>query len=322
MTTPAKIVLYTDCLFEEHEAPDEHPECAERAIVIASALERCGAVESRIQSVTGAIEDVLRIHDPDYVEAVRAAAEAGGASLDADTYISPRSFEVALAASGTVVAATDAALAASGDDPTKRAFAVVRPPGHHARPSRGMGFCLFNNVAVAAARAREVGGLDRVAIVDFDVHHGNGTQEAFWREGGVLYVSLHRSPFYPGTGARDETGEAGGKGANLNVPLGEGTTARQYQDAFRATLDAVASFRPQLVIASAGFDAYEDDPIGGLGLGLEHYRWIGAELRALADATCDGRLVAALEGGYALDALGDLAREFVEGMAGETQPPE
>jgi acetoin utilization deacetylase AcuC-like enzyme len=179
-----------------------------------------------------------------------------------------------------------------------------------------MGFCLFNNVAVAAARALAEGGLDRVTIVDFDVHHGNGTQEIFWREPGVQYVSLHRDRFYPGTGHADETGEGEGKGSTLNVPLPGSTRPKAYREAFTKTMDQVRAFKPQLVIASAGFDAYRDDPIGGLGLSEDDYRFIGEQLRSVADDQAAGRLISALEGGYAVDALGGLVRAYLEGVAG------
>jgi acetoin utilization deacetylase AcuC-like enzyme len=251
------------------------------------------------------------VHDPEYVAAVEALAKKGGGGLDPDTWVSAQSFEVALSATGTVVAAAEAALK-EGAPP---AFVIARPPGHHARPAKGMGFCLFNNVAVAAAQLRAVHGLERVAILDFDVHHGNGTQEIFWQDPSVYFVSLHRDRFYPGTGDAGETGEGKGKGANLNLPLGASTQPVAYLDAFRAALDGVASFKPEFLLVSAGFDAYVHDPIGGLNLELEHFQTIGAELRGLADDLCGGRLVSTLEGGYAIDALGDLAAAYSSGLA-------
>lgn len=310
------IVLYADRTFVEHATPEGHPECPQRFDAVLRGLEGAPQV-ARVEGATrGDPADVTRVHDPGYVGALERLARSGGGALDADTWLSARSFEVALQAAGTLARATDAALAAEGPDPARRAFAVLRPPGHHARPASGMGFCLFNNVAVAAARARAVQGLDRVAIVDFDVHHGNGTQEMFWEDGAVLFTSLHRDRFYPGTGGKDETGAGQGRGTTLNVPLAGSTSPARYQDAFARVMDAVVSFRPQLLLVSAGFDGYRDDPVGGLNLAPEHYAAMGERLRAVADDACQGRVVAALEGGYALEALGELARAFVSGLAG------
>jgi acetoin utilization deacetylase AcuC-like enzyme len=309
------LVLYADQVFEEHRTPAGHPECPARAEAVLAGLAGAPEVARTVPAAPGDPADVVRVHAREYVESL-ARPRSRGVSLDPDTFLSPRSYEVALRATGTVCAATDGALTAAAGDPARRAFAVLRPPGHHARPAAAMGFCLFNNVAVAAARARAVHGLDRVAIVDFDVHHGNGTQEIFWEDGTVFFASLHRDRFYPGSGAKDEEGAGRGKGAILNVPLPGSTTAARYHDAFDRVLERVLAFRPQLLLASAGFDAYEDDPVGGLGLSAEDYAWIGARMRAAADDACEGRVVAALEGGYALDALGDLARAFVQGLGG------
>lgn len=305
------LALYSDSLFEEHETPGEHPECPERARAVTLGLSGLEFVSKPLPSVRGLVEDVARVHDPDYVAAIEALAARGGGGLDPDTWVSARSFEVALSATGTVVAAAEAAL----EEGAPPAFVIARPPGHHARPARGMGFCLFNNVAVAAAQLRAVHGLERVAVLDFDVHHGNGTQEIFWEDPSVYYVSLHRDRFYPGTGHADETGQGKGKGTNMNLPLSASTKPAVYQDAFRAALDGVASFRPEAFLVSAGFDAYIDDPIGGLNLEPEHFHWIGSELRRLADEHCGGRLISTLEGGYAIEALGDLAAAYCRGVA-------
>jgi acetoin utilization deacetylase AcuC-like enzyme len=305
------VVLHADPIFLEHDTGRGHPECPDRARVIAGALSGHAAV-SRVEPAKklASRDDLALVHDTGYLDSLASAVEEGG-SLDADTAVSPRSHEVALRAAGAVLRATDEAV--SGE--AKLSFCVVRPPGHHARRDRAMGFCLLNNVAVAAASAIERGGLERVAVVDFDVHHGNGTQEMFWRDGRVLYVSLHRYPFYPGTGAADETGEGRGKGAIANFPLRAGGGSARYRTAFERAMDRCRDFRPELVIASAGFDAYAQDPIGGLGLEVTDFEWIGNRLRSLADETAQGRLVSALEGGYAVDALPDLVSAYVTGVA-------
>jgi acetoin utilization deacetylase AcuC-like enzyme len=305
------VIVTADDVFLSHDTGAGHPECPDRARVIAAAL-RTHPLVQRVDAATAvaALDDLARVHDRAYVEGL-AARVRGAERLDADTAVSPLSFEVALKAAGSVVQACERAVAGT----ELRSFSVVRPPGHHARPARAMGFCLLNNVAVAAATATGRLGLSRVAVIDFDVHHGNGTQEMFWKDGGVLYVSLHRYPFYPGTGAADETGEGKGKGAIANFPLRAGCGSARYREAFTRAMDACRAFAPELVIASAGFDAYAKDPIGGLGLAPIDYRWIGAELRKLADDTAEGRFVSALEGGYAVEALPELVGEYVTGAA-------
>ncbi len=308
-------VLYTDPVFAEHRTPREHPECAERLAVAVRGLEATGLVAARPAVAPAPRAELERVHDPALVAAIADLAGRGGGALDPETHVAPRSYEAAAAASGALCAAVDAALAAEGDDPARRAFAVVRPPGHHARPDRAMGFCLFNHVAVAAAHARAA-GLDRVAVVDVDVHHGNGTQDAFYADPSVLYVSLHHDRSYPGTGRRDETGAGKGLGATVNFPLPARTRPADYLTTLREGLERVIAFRPQLLLVSAGFDAYAGDPLGGLGLQPEHFHAIGAELRAASDAACEGRLVAVLEGGYDLEALPELVGAYARGQEG------
>jgi acetoin utilization deacetylase AcuC-like enzyme len=308
------LVLHADDAFLDHDTGEGHPECPERARVITRALASHPAVARSVAAVAARPDDVHLVHDPGYVEALRRFIDAGAGAIEADTASSPGSWKAASLAAGAVVRAVEDALAASPDAPEARSFCAVRPPGHHARPAAAMGFCLLNNVAVAAARAVEVAGADRVAILDFDVHHGNGTQEIFWRDGRVLYVSLHRWPFYPGTGAADETGEGPGKGTTLNLPLRAGTGSAKYREAFAKAIEGIRAFRPAVLIASAGFDAYARDPIGGLGLAADDYRWIGEQVRAVADDVCRGRVVSALEGGYAVSALPELVTSYVEGL--------
>jgi len=256
-------------------------------------------------------EDLLRVHTRRHVDAVRALADAGGGAVDADTVVSAGSFAAALRAAGALLSAADAVMA--GD--VENAFAAVRPPGHHACPERAMGFCLFNNVAVAARYLRRVHGLARVAVVDFDVHHGNGTQMVFDEGPDVFYFSIHRAPFYPGTGAAWEDGRGAGKGATLNVPVPFGTRRAKFLALFRDALAGpVADFGPDFLLVSAGFDGYADDPIAGLGLESEDYAEITRAIRRLARGACDGRLVSTLEGGYHLGALPRLVGAHLEAL--------
>jgi acetoin utilization deacetylase AcuC-like enzyme len=239
------------------------------------------------------------VHDPRYIEGVRGFASSGGGWLDADTYCGPGSFDVALMAAGAVVSGVDAVL----DGVATHAFALVRPPGHHATPQRGMGFCLLNNIAIGVARSLER-GLQRVAIVDWDVHHGNGTQDAFYASDQVLFCSVHQSPFYPGTGDADERGEGAGKGYTVNVALRAGRTDDDYLAVVdRLFLPALKAFEPELVMISAGYDAHADDPLGGMRLTERGYAEMTARLLDVAHQFAGGKLVAVLEGGYDPDAL-------------------
>jgi acetoin utilization deacetylase AcuC-like enzyme len=301
------VMLYTtDPIYLEHET-GSHPERRERLIAIAREIERVDPDAARAPRtfLPATVAEAALAHDRAMLERTAALAAAGGGWLDPDTRVSPRSFEAALAGAGALAGATRAVIAGEATS----AFCAVRPPGHHATRGRAMGFCLVNSIAVAA-RIALAAGLTRVAIVDFDVHHGNGTQDIFWEDPAVLYVSLHRYPFYPGTGAADERGGGPGAGTILNVPLRHDTPAEAYHAHLARALDAVARFKPELLLASAGFDAYREDPIGGLNLDVEDFGRIGARLRELADACCGGRLVSALEGGYHLGRLGALAGAY------------
>jgi acetoin utilization deacetylase AcuC-like enzyme len=247
-------------------------------------------------------EEVRAIHSAWQVEVVREGAEEGGGRLDPDTVVSPASYRVALAAAGACAAAVDAVLAG----PERNALCLVRPPGHHATPTRSMGFCLFNNIALAARRALDRHGLGRVLVVDWDVHHGNGTQDVFYADPRVTFFSIHRfgMGFYPGTGDRDETGTGPGLGYTLNAPVRYGTPRPDYRSTFRHFLEHAAErCRPELVLVSAGFDAHARDPIGSLGLEVEDFVGLTREVLEVARAHAGGRLVSCLEGGYDLDAL-------------------
>jgi acetoin utilization deacetylase AcuC-like enzyme len=281
-----------DPLYLEHDMPG-HPESAGRLRAIMGHLEGQGMLEKllRIEARDATNEDLRLVHSQRLIDSVQAAAAGGHHWLDVDTYVVPRSWPAALRSAGGVLAATDAVL--SGD--VGSAFSLVRPPGHHSCPDRDMGFCLFNNVAVAAVHAMERGGLSRIAIVDIDVHHGNGTQDAFWSDPRVLYFSTHQFPFYPGTGNWDETGA----GNIINVPLPRGCGDSQYLAAYRdICAPALQRFRPELVLISAGFDAHFADPLALELLSTRGYYEIAQLLQSLADELCGGRIVFALEGGY------------------------
>jgi acetoin utilization deacetylase AcuC-like enzyme len=290
--------LYTHPACLQHDPGPGHPESPARLAAVLRALDhdRFAALD-RVEAPRATREQLLRVHRAAHVERILDAAPASGTlRLDEDTVMSPGSAEAALRAAGAVVAAVDAVLA--GD--IGHAFCAVRPPGHHATPERAMGFCLFDNVAVAAAHALAAHGLKRVAIVDFDVHHGNGTQAIFEREPRVLYVSSHQSPLYPETGREDEHGA--GNIVNGCLSAGDGPHAfRELWDGL--LLPRLHAFRPQLVLVSAGFDAHRDDPLADLRLGSEDYAWLTAKLVELARRQAGGRLVSALEGGYDLAAL-------------------
>src|SRR6266702_769679 len=247
---------------------------------------------------TATHEQLARVHDPDYLR--RISETAGQAlALDPDTYTSPESDEIARLGAGAAVDAVERVMSGSH----RSAMALVRPPGHHAERSRAMGFCIFNNVAVAAAHAR-AGGAAKVAIVDYDVHHGNGTQHIFESDPNVLYVSTHQYPYYPGTGAADEVGIGRGTGFTVNLPLEAGAVDDDYQLVFSSVIVPILlQFEPDLVIVSAGFDAHERDPLGGMRLSTASFAAMTADLRSVAEECCRGRMVAVTEGGYDLHAL-------------------
>jgi acetoin utilization deacetylase AcuC-like enzyme len=291
--------LFTHPACLDHDPGRHHPESAARLRAVLDALEapEFAALE-RHEAPAATLEDLLRVHRRGHVERILAAVpRSGHAVIDADTTLSPASGKAALCAAGAVSAAVDAVLAHRADN----AFCAVRPPGHHAEPDRAMGFCLFNNAAIGAARASAVHRLDRVAVVDFDVHHGNGTQAAFEEDGRFFYASTHQYPLYPGTGAAHETGV----GNIVNVPLrpmsGSGPFRRGVSERILPALDA---FRPQLVVVSAGFDGHRDDPLAQLMLDESDYAWITEKLVEIARRHADGGLVSTFEGGYDLVALG------------------
>jgi len=299
-------LLYTHPACLDHDPGRHHPESPARLRAVLAALDdpEFARLERR-EAPEADREDLLRVHSPRHVESILGAVpKTGHVGIDADTVLSPASGEAALRAAGAVVAAVNAVVAREGDN----AFCAVRPPGHHAEPLQAMGFCLFNNAAIGALRARQVHGLARVAVIDFDVHHGNGTQAAFEMDGSLFYASTHQYPLYPGTGSAGETGV----GNIVNVPLRPMSGSGQFRLALtQRILPALDAFRPEFVLVSAGFDAHRDDPLAQLMLGEADYTWVTERLLEIAYRHAKGRLVATLEGGYDLPALAASAAAHV-----------
>lgn len=288
-------------VYLEHDEPS-HPENARRLRRILDVLEEQSLRERlRLLEPRPATEaELLRVHSETYIERVRQAAERGGGRLDPDTYVVSRSFEAALMAAGGIVRAAEAVLT----DEIANGFALIRPPGHHATANRAMGFCLFNNVAVAARAALAEGNVERVFIADFDVHHGNGTADLFARDPEVFYFSAHQYPYYPGTGAAEEMGQGAGSGTALNVPLPTNVGDKGYVHIFDELVWPLAErFNPDLILVSAGYDGHWDDPLAHMALSLGGYARMARELVEMATHLCQGRIIFALEGGYQLDAL-------------------
>ncbi|MGZ4968946.1 MAG: histone deacetylase family protein [Methylobacter sp.] len=293
-----KTLYYSHPDFLLHETGIGHPECADRLRSIENALsasEFSGL--NRRSPPLGTIEQVRLIHSQSYIDAIlEAIPEQGKHYLDHDTVLSTGSGQAAFRAVGAVCDAVDKVLTGKADN----AFCAVRPPGHHAEPQQAMGFCLFNNIAIAANYARQHYQLKRIAIVDFDVHHGNGTQAAFYSEPDVLYASSHEMPHYPGTGHPAEIGV----GNIINVPLAAGDSGIEFRQKYsNIILPALKKFKPDLLLISAGFDAHKDDPLASIMLVEDDFKWITLELMAIAGNSCNGRIISALEGGYNLNAL-------------------
>jgi acetoin utilization deacetylase AcuC-like enzyme len=304
-------LLYRDPLFLQHKT-GQHPERPERLVAVHEQFDRAGlagrCTPGKYTSLSP--DQVTRLHSPAVVETVRRAADAGGDRIEADTVVSPASFAVGLAAAGACVSAVDAVL----DGTDRTALCLVRPPGHHATPTRSMGFCLFNNVALAARHALDR-GLSRILIVDWDVHHGNGTQDIWYADPQVTFFSIHRHGwgFYPGTGDSDETGTGPGLGHTLNAPIAYGFPRRDYHATYRHALEKAAEIsKPELVLVSAGFDAHARDPIGSLGLETEDFVPLTELALDVARTHAHGRLVSCLEGGYDLDALAQCVQAHLE----------
>ena len=301
------LITHPDCL--AHQPPEAHPERPERLRTVLAALE--GTEFSRLQheeADLATVNDLARVHDRAYVEQVLAAIPMSGTySFDPDTSVSPGSRNAILRAAGAVVQAVTIVMCGDSDN----VFCAVRPPGHHALPNRAMGFCFFNNVAVGAASARAVHGLNRVAVVDFDAHHGNGTEAMFMSDPGMFYASTHQFPLFPGTGSVGQTPPA----HIVDLPLPPGAGSAEFRRAYTETLlPALDRFNPQLIFVSAGFDAHRDDPITQLELTEDDYSWATERICEVARRRCFGRVISTLEGGYDLPALGRSAAAHVRAL--------
>jgi len=310
-TDRGDILLVDDPLFDQHRPMAYHPERPERLKAARAAIARSRHAFRRIAARAATDDELVRVHDASYVAALDDLRGEHG-YVDPDTYYAARSVDAARTAAGGLVAMVDAMI----DGTDRRGVALLRPPGHHARPAQAMGFCLLNSVAVAAAHAR-ARGVSRVAVVDFDVHHGNGTQEIFWRDPSVLYVSTHQYPFYPGTGGREERGEGDGRGFTVNVPLGAGGGDAMYRGAFeRVILPVLESYAPEMILVSAGFDAALHDPLAEMTVTEGAFGWMARALAAQAERSSDGRMALVLEGGYDLVSLESGLASAIDGMMG------
>jgi acetoin utilization deacetylase AcuC-like enzyme len=310
------ILIHTD-RFAEHQTPPGHPERSERAEVMEVVAKRWRARGTEVVAPRAATrEQLARVHDADYLR--RISETTGRAvALDPDTYTSPESHEVALLAAGATIDAVERVMAGAH----KTALAMVRPPGHHAERARAMGFCLYNNVAIGAAHARAQGA-GKVAIVDYDVHHGNGTQHLFEADPRVLYISTHQYPYYPGTGAASEIGRGRGEGFTVNLPLEVGAVDEDYRTAFdEVVLPVLRQFKPDLLLISAGFDAHERDPLAGMRLTAASFGAMTMALRKVAEECCRGRVVAVTEGGYDLQALAASLDAAIEALGSPVGDP-
>ena len=300
------IIQHDDCL--RHNPGIKHPESPQRISAVLGGLEGLKGLE-RLPAPVASTEQITRVHPIEFWAGLQAKEPSEGhVAIDPDTFLNNGSINAALRASGGLCFAIDQIL----DDKALRAFCAVRPPGHHSEPERAMGFCLLNHVAIGALHALENPAIKRVAIVDFDVHHGNGTQAVFEQNPDVMYVSSHQMPLFPGTGHIEETG----CGNILNLPLAAGDGSKAFREVWsKLGLPAIHSFEPDLILISAGFDAHERDPLAQLEVQDEDYRWITEEICDLATDSCQGRVVSILEGGYDMQALASAAREHVQGLA-------
>jgi acetoin utilization deacetylase AcuC-like enzyme len=311
------LLLLSSARFSDHVTPPGHPERVERGAIMENVAGEWARRGGSVRDPRAASRaELLRVHTPDHLDAIDSAA-GRSMSLDPDTFTSPDSRDVALLAAGAVLTGVEAVIR----EEATRALALVRPPGHHAEADRAMGFCLYNNVAAGAAHALAL-GLERVVVIDYDVHHGNGTQAIFYDDPQVLYISTHQYPFYPGTGAAEEVGGGGeGAGYTVNIPLEAGATDGDYQEVFRTiVIPVIDQFRPDLLMISAGFDAHELDPLARMRLSTSGYASLTTALCDAANRHCRGRVVAVTEGGYHLKALHACLKSTVDVLAGSSTP--
>jgi acetoin utilization deacetylase AcuC-like enzyme len=315
-----RTAFHTDAMYLRHVMPDGHPERVERIEAMLRVAARTDALGVALLPARrrASREELTLVHTGAYIDAIASTAGRRESMLDPDTYTSSDSYEVALYACGGVLDLVDRVMEGEID----HAFAAIRPPGHHAESRRAMGFCLFNNIAVGAAHALVRHGLERIMVIDWDVHHGNGTQEAFWNDPRVLYLSLHQYPFYPGTGAFDETGGRDAPGHTVNIPMPAGFGDDEWTAAFRRVVAPVArAYAPQLVMLSAGFDAHERDPLADMRVTDAGFAAMADAVVGIAREHARGRLVATLEGGYDLRVLESNVEMVLRRMAGDETSP-
>lgn len=313
-------LFHADRCYLDHDPSTDNPERPERMEALLKSFDNAAAFGARQTPIDreASVDELSLAHTAEHIEKI-AATDGQSVTLDADTQTSPGSYKTALRACGAVLELCDKIM----DGEAKTAFSASRPPGHHAESNRAMGFCLYSNVAIAARYLHERHGLSRVAIVDFDVHHGNGTEEVLSQRNDALFISLHQSPLYPGTGFIRETGVGDGKGFTINVPMQTGCADAEYAAAMNGiVLPALRSFAPEFLLISAGFDAHIDDPLGGMNVTEDGYAWMTAQLLATVAESASGRCVSVLEGGYNIAALKASAERHISVMSGSAKAPD